>query len=193
MKKTRLEFDEESHRYRFGARVVPSVTQVLERAGLVDAQFVTRDALARGSAVHAEIARLIVDGTGEPSAYAVQAMRFCEDLDVRIIATEEMVFHPLAWYAGRIDLVCKINGRVWLIDWKLNTIYKTVGPQLAAYKEAWNLGRKKNRIEKVGAVRLTERAYQFVDSQSSLWQTDVRADLDVFLKATRAGVNKNGK
>lgn len=40
-------------------------------------------------------------------------------------------------YAGTIDLVCEIDGDMWIIDFKTGSIKPEHGLQLAAYAEAW--------------------------------------------------------
>ena len=45
-------FDESKHEYRINGRPVPSVTQVLKEAGLIDSTFFTPEAALRGQHVH---------------------------------------------------------------------------------------------------------------------------------------------
>jgi hypothetical protein len=70
-------------------------------------------------------------------------------------------------YGGTIDLIAKINGEIWLIDYKTsNYIHKTHELQLAAYAVAWNDLNPQYTIERTGI----------------LW-----------LKATTRGLDKTGK
>jgi predicted transcriptional regulator of viral defense system len=47
-----MEFDAETHTYYVNGEVVPSVTQVLHAAGIIDTQWFTEFGRWRGSAVH---------------------------------------------------------------------------------------------------------------------------------------------
>lgn len=50
-KQSAVEFDEPTHTYRFDGRVVPSVTQVLKAAGMVDDRWFNDEARERGRTV----------------------------------------------------------------------------------------------------------------------------------------------
>src|SRR5678815_6136686 len=47
-----LTLDKELHVYRYGDRLVPSVTEILKGAGLVDDRWFTEQGRWRGSAIH---------------------------------------------------------------------------------------------------------------------------------------------
>jgi hypothetical protein len=47
-----IEFKEEDHSYWVSGRRLPSVTQILKRAGIVDTRWYTEEGRARGTAVH---------------------------------------------------------------------------------------------------------------------------------------------
>lgn len=56
-----------------------------------------------------------------------------------LIATECHLFSDTYQFAGTADLVCIINGEVWLIDLKTsNSVYKVYDLQTSAYTMAWN-------------------------------------------------------
>ena len=194
-----IRFDAKEHKYwhyQTGCRTkteVPSVTSILKRAGLSDIQYVPEAALQRGTDVHAEIAGSLRFGWRyEISKYATHAMRFLVEVNAEIISFEKIVFEKTLWYAGRIDLVCRIDRRVYLLDWKVNTVYKSVGPQLAAYAQAWNTKAPvKHMIEKRGVVRLTEDTYQFIDADSKLWPTKASEDFGNFRKCLEAQCTTN--
>jgi PD-(D/E)XK nuclease superfamily len=180
-----LTFDDATHKYAYKGKPVPSVTQILT-AGK-DISFIPQSALDRGSRVHAAIHESIEGVEGELSAdadelcYVRQAMRFLENFQIE--HSETMIFNKALWYAGRMDLVGKMNGRRWLIDWKLNGIYESTGPQLAAYQHAWNAKNKRQKIEKCGAVILRENSFELVDADSNRWMTKRRQDFETFRKA----------
>lgn len=61
------------------------------------------------------------------------------------VAVETPLFSTFLKLGGTADLVCKINGETWLIDFKTgNGLYKTNEIQLAVYKTMWD---EKNRPE----------------------------------------------
>jgi len=56
----------------------------------------------------------------------------------KVLASEVTTISYKYKYAGTLDLVCEINGRVYLLDAKFgNAIYPTYFFQLAAYKQSW--------------------------------------------------------
>lgn len=58
-------------------------------------------------------------------------------------------------FGGTIDLVCKINGQVWLIDFKSsNAIYTSYELQIAAYAKLWNEVNPDYKIERTGILWL---------------------------------------
>ena len=56
-----------------------------------------------------------------------------------LIATEQHIFSDEHKYAGTIDLVVRLDGKVWLLDIKTsNSLHTSYDLQLAAYAKAWN-------------------------------------------------------
>jgi len=54
-----------------------------------------------------------------------------------LISTEEFVYSDEHKYAGTADLICKLDGQVWLIDFKTsNSLHKSYDLQLASYAKA---------------------------------------------------------
>jgi len=72
-------------------------------------------------------------------------------------------------YAGRCDLVLEINGLNWLIDIKTGKeVYKEVGLQLVAYKEAIH-EMKLAKINKMGVLLLKEDGtFSFHEKKDSI-------------------------
>lgn len=55
-----------------------------------------------------------------------------------LIALEKFLFSDEYEYAGTVDLVCRIDNKVWLIDLKTsNSLHKSYDLQVAAYVNAW--------------------------------------------------------
>lgn len=71
-----------------------------------------------------------------------------------LISAEEFVWSDKYKYAGTADIVCKIDGQIWLLDIKTsNSIHKSYDLQLASYAKA--LGESKGvEIERTGIVWL---------------------------------------
>ncbi len=60
-------------------------------------------------------------------------------------------------FGGTLDYICRINGEVWLLDWKSGgSIYKGNKIQISAYKELWNklVKKQEDTITHVACVHL---------------------------------------
>lgn len=79
-----------------------------------------------------------------------------KETKVKFIASEEPIFSKEYDYCGKLDAIGKINGKLYLIDYKTGTgLYNDVMMQTASYVEAWEemggekiAGRWAVRIEK---------------------------------------------
>jgi hypothetical protein len=138
-----LTFDADTHVYRYGGRVVPSVTQVLDI--LNDFSDVHPERLEaarlRGQHVHAMID---LDNRGELDEesldeglrpYLTQWRLFLHESKFTVTASEQRVFHPSLHYAGTCDCLLG-QGTSWVLDVKTGAIPRSVGAQLAAYQQA---------------------------------------------------------
>ena len=137
-----LTFDEATHTYRWGGRVVPSVTQVL--ADLKDWSMIPRDRLARaqkeGVAIHKMVewhlqGALDIDGLPEwmrPRHAALE--RFLREHNLLVRSQELRLYHDRYRYAGTYDIHGELDGDPALIDVK-RSLYggRVTGLQLAAY------------------------------------------------------------
>lgn len=57
-------------------------------------------------------------------------------------------------FGGTLDLVCKLNGEIWYIDYKSgNSIYKSNKIQGVAYQKLWN-SKADEKITKVACLHL---------------------------------------
>jgi hypothetical protein len=138
-----LTFDADTHVYRFGGRVVPSVTQVLDI--LNDFEDVNPEVLAhariRGQHVHAMID---LDNRGQLDEaaldpaylpYLTQWRLFLRESGFQVVASEHRVFHKTLRYAGTCDSLIG-QGTTWVLDVKTGSMPRSVGAQLAAYQMA---------------------------------------------------------
>ena len=106
-----LTFDEEAHEYRLDGVVIPSVTQVIREAGLIDTQWYTEEGRERGAEV-ALVTELHDKGildedtvTDEIRPYLKAWKRFKADTGFLCELIEEPVYHRELRYAGTLDRI----------------------------------------------------------------------------------------
>ncbi len=122
-------YDDAKHKYTLDGQVVPSVTQTIDAAGLIDRTGWTEEARERGTAVHALVNQFCVGricGTG-PGILAIekplcdyyeQFLRFTDTCDFRPIYSERVVYSLKHQYAGTLDLYGILRGKPTIIDVK---------------------------------------------------------------------------
>jgi hypothetical protein len=148
-----LEFDAAEHRYTLGGRILPSVTQILkplvDYAGIPEA--ILNKAADRGNYVHKccemyLLGTLDQDAIDEECAPYFQGFRlFADETGFEPELIEQRVYHTRLMYAGTVDLggvLPAIGGKRKphraMIDIKTTfKLMKSVGPQTAAYADAW--------------------------------------------------------
>jgi hypothetical protein len=140
-----LTFDEGTHSYRFDGEPVPGVTSILKP--ISDFSFVDHDVLAAASAFGTAVHRACeLDDLGQLdeetlddalAPYLAGWRRFCADHAAAWERIEDKVYHQTLRYAGTLDRYGKLQGKPWVVDIKTSTtLMPSVGPQLAAYKNA---------------------------------------------------------
>lgn len=176
-----LTFEPKGHVYRYGDRVVPSVTQILE---VVDECWrVPADALERarrlGTAVHLACELNDLDDLDEPSVdlviapYLAAWRRFRSEMGFTPDLIERKVFHKAMGYAGTLDRTGRLFDRRALIDIKSGEEWPSHGPQTAAYKEA--LATEGEKVSDRYAVYLRD------DGTYRLRKCEDKSDWAVFL------------
>ena len=96
----------------------------------------------------------------------IKFKQFWDIAKPELIFTEEFTYSDTYKYAGTADLVVKMNGETWLIDFKTsNSLHKSYDLQLAAYAKS---------IEEAKGIK--------IDRTAILW-----------LKASTRGEDKSGK
>lgn len=160
----RLEFDPEVHQYRVDGRILPSVTQVLEAAGISDKTWVPESALIRGTHVHRAIELDIasdldwstLDESYYPYMEAWEA--FQKESGFVIEASEIRVWHRTDLYAGTLDLRGRFSRSRAIIDIKVNSIPPHTRIQTAGYDRC--LEKKHHRfalqLKDTGRYKLVE-------------------------------------
>jgi hypothetical protein len=136
-----IAFDEARHEYRLHGRVVPSVTQILRDAGVIDATWFTQDAAERGTRVHRAIhcSDMGIDCgaiTDEVLPYLCAWREFVEVAGVKIIASEKRVWSSRLRYAGTLDKYAKGGNKALIIDIKTGPVMPWCALQTAAYMYA---------------------------------------------------------
>jgi hypothetical protein len=131
-----ISFNSVKHEYRDGGTVIPSVTQVLKTAGIIDDRFYTVTARDRGTAAHAlceQYAR--GKNTDTTSPYLNSFALWKERSGADILSAEAVIDHRIDGfrYCGRYDLLALINGRRVLVDIKTGYPASWHRIQMAAY------------------------------------------------------------
>lgn len=169
-----LYFDEAAHRYWFDGVELPSVTTVLAIAGLTDWTYCTEWARERGSIVHKAIHLELTTGLDWSTLpeslhpYVSAALQAITDLGGETVASERRIVSRLYGYAGTLDWLGRINGRLTLWDWKTGPVIPAYALQAAAYAEAF-AEETGERVERRYGVRLnadgTYEVIPFTDRQ----------------------------
>lgn len=171
-----IAFDEARHEYRVGGRIVPSVTQVLSI--LSDFSAVPAEVLARAAefgshvhqAVHLSNEGTLDEVTLDPAlAPYLSAWRdFLIDTGAKVLASEVRVYHPGHHYAGTLDTIVELRGKAVLIDVKTGQVPRTVGPQLAAYEEAYHANEDNpHALRRRLCVQLTGDGYRIHECKNA--------------------------
>jgi len=186
-----LVFQEDEHLYFLDGRPVPSVTQILAEAGLVNWEFVSEWARERGSTVHKAIHLELtcgLDWSSIPESfhpYVSAELQAIEDLDVEVIASEVRVFSRTYGYAGTLDRIVRFRKANYLALWDTKTgpTVPAYALQTAAYTEAVHEMAlpilNGERIKKRFAMRLKP------DGSYSLEPFTDRSDITNFYAACR--------
>lgn len=171
-----IHFDEARHEYRIGGRLVPSVTQVLsilQDLGGVPAEVLER-AAEFGTHVHQAVdlwnkGSLDEDALDPALApYLADWQKFVADTGAEILGSEIRVYHPGLKYAGTLDTLARIRGKVALIDIKSGVVPRTVGPQLAAYETAYSSSEdNEHAIRRRLCVQLTGDGYRLHECKNN--------------------------
>lgn len=168
-----LTFDPVRHEYRYGGRIVPGVTSVLEYFD-PEMQRLKRErpeAIAAagdlGTAVHVACELddngVLDEGTVESvvGARLEQWRKFRRDKAFVPVLVEERVYHRAYAYAGTLDTMGALDGCRSLLDRKTGVQSRFAGPQTGAYKLAWESAGGAP-VERRYSIHLTEDRYFLV-------------------------------
>lgn len=139
-----LTFDRLTHTYRYGGRVVPSVTTVLRAIENFD--HVDPDVLERarvfGSHVHMATDLLDRDELDEENLdlpllpYLNAYKTFLLETGFVVTHSEQQIYNSRQRYAGTLDKRGTWKGTTWLLDLKSGAVPRSVGLQTAGYQNA---------------------------------------------------------
>jgi hypothetical protein len=139
-----LTFDRATHTYRYGGRVVPSVTTVLraiDNFDRVDPELLER-ARVFGSHVHMATDLFDKDDLDEARLdlpllpYLNAYKTFLSETGFVVTHSEQQIYNARQRYAGTLDKRGIWKGTTWLLDLKSGAVPRSVGLQTAAYQHA---------------------------------------------------------
>lgn len=146
-----LTFNEEAHAYKLDGRPIPSVTTILQAAGLIDYRFVKKEDrefyLTRGRFVHTATELLdhkdldynSLDPVIKP--YVDGYRKFKCDTGFIPEMIEFQSYNASLWYAGTLDRVGMLNGNRVIVDFKSGTVAKWVAIQtIGGYAQMEGVG-----------------------------------------------------
>jgi len=150
-KEYNLDYDEDAHSYKVDGVKIPSVTRIVDACfpknltdwavsiGEEEYHRIIDEALEIGNYTHKWIENYIneqpFNATTNPSIDAF--LRWETNCGVEFIDSERKIYCDRFKYAGTVDAVAKINGRVCVIDFKTSKkIYKPYHLQVTAYAQA---------------------------------------------------------
>ena len=119
-------FDPGPHHYidlATGA-ILPHITGLLQRAGLIDDLWFTEESSVRGTAIHAltadyDLGALDVASCISPHrAYLLAHVKAVGILQPEILAVEEPAVHPTLRFGGRPDRLVRVAGRRGVLEIK---------------------------------------------------------------------------
>jgi len=176
-----LSLDKETHVYTLGDRVLPSVTEILKGAGLVDDRWLTEVACWRGSAVHAmchyDDEGDLDESALDPALHGYLAAYRLFKTEMKFVAThnEERVCHDLLGYAGTFDLKGTFVHGYCLPDIKSGAVNKVTRYQTVAYaatqekpRTLWRFGLG---LKPTGKYSLQIYSPQEFDRDFQRWQS----------------------
>jgi len=165
----KLTFDEENHLYKEDGVIIPSVTQCIKEAGLIDLSFVDKELLEYksdvGNKIHKTTELFDHGNLDESTLHPLLAgflgawKKFIWDYQFNSLHIELAMIHPLYRYAGRIDRIGTIIDKITIaqVDIKTGVHHHSYAIQSAGYTELYNYGKpKKEQIRRRLTVYLRE-------------------------------------
>ena len=191
-------FNEASHEYRVDGVVYPSITQVIESAGLVDYSHIPADELKffqdRGTGVHRacwfDDDNDLDEATVDPLIiFRLYAWRkFRQEMPFTVVKSEERGFDRIYGFAGTPDrLVAFPDARRAVIELKSGPIQAAAAIQTAAQAHLLSPG-SPERYRRFAVHLRGDGSY----SVKEFCQSQARQDLSIFLCALNLHLWKRG-
>lgn len=189
-----LHFDAEFHEYRVGGQRWPSVTDVLQPLQELDGipRATLEAARVFGDHVHRACHLFNVgqldEGALDPHLvpYLNAWRKLLNETGATVVASERRVVHRKLRYAGTLDAAVTMRKKRYLVDIKATaTVPRTVGPQTAAYREAYAQERLLLQPKRFCAHLRADGTYRLVELN------DPR-DWSIFLSALNLWNWRNG-
>lgn len=141
MKQVLSEYIDSTHTYLIDGKSVPSVTAILQVAGLYNEDYFTEESRARGTYIHKAALYYLQDDLDEDSipdeyrGYIEAFKRFMSEADCKphLEKCEVPLFSEVWRFGGTPDIPCLFNGKESIIDIKSGAETSVSGIQLAAY------------------------------------------------------------
>lgn len=121
-----IEYIDEAHLYLLDGVIIPSVTQLLEKIFPDKYKGVPKGILEK-KAIYGSKAHSIIELYEKKEPYVIASisleialneyLRIKKEYNLEVISQEEIV-HYKNYYAGRYDMVAKVNGELCLVDIK---------------------------------------------------------------------------
>ncbi len=177
-----LEFREDGHVYTMNGFALPSVTEIMkpleeEYYGGINAA-VLNAAADRGTEVHEAMENYALYGIEEISedraGYFEGLKGWFDEAKPEPMACEYAMCHRFLGYAGKADMVCLLDGKVTLVDYKTTSkiVRGLTRVQLEAYAQA--LKSQGIAIERKMIVQVTKEGKVTVDeyeaNDKEAWQ-----------------------
>jgi hypothetical protein len=120
------------------------LTRWIADQGWNESQRIKSEAGERGTNVHRAIEVLLMEEALQQQAYSLEEwwkistfVDWFHDTNPEILATEIALFSKKYKFAGRVDCIAKIDGKITVIDWKTSgSLYEHYPLQFASYAQA---------------------------------------------------------
>lgn len=125
-------------------------------------------------------------------------VEFWKDNDIEVLSAERMLCSPSLMLAGTPDLVCRVNGKLTIMDWKTGKgIYPNYFLQLAAYALMLEEEYPDQKVEQLCVVNASIEnifQYEYRDELDKFKETYLKAyELYKAHKEVESLFNKGGK
>lgn len=164
---TQLEFDEVNHVYTLGDVEIPSVTQLMSKFEIVDTKWYDLQASIRGRHVHTateyydegDLDIQSLDPIVKPFVDAY--IKFRKELKLEYLLSEKQMVDHVNLFAGTLDRLAIINGKIALIDIKSGSMPKWVAIQLEGYRRLLKAMGLQTPVEFYALVLRKDGTYRF--------------------------------